>query len=202
MCLALIAWQCCAETPLIVGFNRDEFFARPTEHAQDWGDYIGGQDCVSQGTWLAVKGHRFSAVTNLKNTFAPGAKSRGQLVRQFVAGQDPALAYAKHIEYSQYSYFNLLLCDGKQLVAVTNPAQSPQVLAPGYYIVTNDEFDYTTSNLELDNVDNIFHLLEQKHVRKDSVYGTRSSTVLINNTLYERTYDCNGFVQNQSQIKI
>jgi len=201
MCLALIAWQCCADTPLVVGFNRDEFFDRPTELAQDWGDYIGGQDCVSQGTWLGVKDSRFGAVTNLRKTFDPGTKSRGQLVRQFVAGTDTAQEYVDKINYAQYNHFNLLLCDGKDLVVVSNPKKSSQVLAPGVYVITNDEFVGDSSDLVLDNnADNIFQLLEQHHVRKDSTYGTRSSTVIINNKFIERTYDATGVVKNQTEI--
>ena len=201
MCLALIAWQCFADTPLVVGFNRDEFFSRPTDSIKDRGNFIGGLDLVSQGTWLAVKHCRFSAVTNLRNTFQPGAISRGQLVREFVSGNETARDYVEKINYSQYSHFNLILCDGKDLVVATNPGQMRYVLSPGFYTVTNNEFDGLACDQMLDNnIDCIFQSLEQQHVRKDSTYGTRSSTV-VTDVVIERTYDYNGFIQNQLQIK-
>jgi uncharacterized protein with NRDE domain len=204
MCLALIAWQCCASTPLVVGFNRDEFFNRPTETAQDWEDYIGGQDLISQGTWLGIKNSKFGAVTNLRKTFEPGTKSRGQLVRQFIAGHDTAVDFVNKINYTEYNHFNLLLCDGNNLVVATNPKQQLHMLSPGTYMINNDEFDPSVPNpLQshvVDNMDKMFALLEQHHVRKDSTYGTRSSTVIINDKFVERTYDANGFVLNQIEI--
>lgn len=204
MCLALIAWQHCANEPLVVGFNRDEFFDRPTKLAQNWGDYIGGQDCISQGTWLGVSNSRFGAVTNLRKTFEPGIKSRGQLVRQFVAGHDTAVEYANQLNHDQYNHFNLVLCDGNNLVVTTNPKQKSHILSPGIYVITNDEFDPAITNCLTskfsNDVDKLFELLEQNHVRKDLTYGTRTSTVITNNSLFERTYNSNGFLQNQLQI--
>lgn len=198
MCLGLITWPGNDQLPLTVAFNRDEFFDRKTKSAQNWSDYTGGQDALSQGTWLAVRGSRFAMVTNLRNSFNPGALSRGQLTRQFVGGSTTVSEFINSIAYDKYSYFNLMIYDGQQLAVTTNPSRHTQLLAPGTYVLTNDEFQNCNHNLVSEfqsinhSVNDIFSLLDQHHVRDRVNYGTRSSTVIFNNQLYEKTYDVKG----------
>ena len=60
MCLIIFAHQAAPGLPLVVAANRDEFFPRPTQHADFWsvspdGDTIlAGKDLQAGGTWLGI----------------------------------------------------------------------------------------------------------------------------------------------------
>ena len=70
MCLILFAINPNYEYKLILAANRDEFFERPTERAEFWGEeekILAGKDLQKEGTWLGVsKRGRFSAITNFR----------------------------------------------------------------------------------------------------------------------------------------
>ena len=58
MCLLVVAFRLFADTPLLIGANRDEFLNRPavpmTVLRDEGPRVLGGQDEQSGGTWLAV----------------------------------------------------------------------------------------------------------------------------------------------------
>jgi uncharacterized protein with NRDE domain len=142
MCLILVAWRVRADAPLIVAANRDEFYARPALAAHRWHDapaIFAGRDVQAGGTWLGVSAQgRFAAVTNFSETPAeqkPG--SRGELVRQFLEGQVPAMTFAQQIERSRYAGFSLVLFDGRELVYTSNREGGPYPIEPGVHGLAN-----------------------------------------------------------------
>lgn len=146
MCLIVVGWRVHPDYQLVVAANRDEFYARPTALAARWPDapqVIGGIDLEAGGTWLGMteKG-RFAAVTNVREPgLPPGRISRGQLTRDFLVGSQPALTYAQSLKGEDYAGFNLLLCDGQQLVYCSNRDGAPRALAPGVYGLSNHLLD-------------------------------------------------------------
>jgi uncharacterized protein with NRDE domain len=83
MCLILFAWDAHPRWKLVVGANRDEFYARPTAPAAFWDDapdVLAGRDLREGGTWLGItRSGRFAAVTNFREPekYRVGAPSRG-----------------------------------------------------------------------------------------------------------------------------
>lgn len=146
MCLILVAWQVHPEYPLIVAANRDEFHARPTAFAAPWAEapqVLGGRDLEAGGTWLGVtESGRFAAVTNVREPGAPpGARSRGQLTREFLMGTMPPVDYMAELPVGEFSGFNLLVADTQCLYYRSNRNGAARLLPRGIYGVSNHLLD-------------------------------------------------------------
>jgi uncharacterized protein with NRDE domain len=145
MCLIIFSWRTSTRYPLILAGNRDEFLDRPTRAAHHWENLqhiFGGRDLKDGGGWLALSTQgAFAAVTNVRE---PGqradARSRGQIVRDFLHQPQSAMSFALALQEEQDAYngFNALLCDGAHLVYLSNRnEQNPRLLAPGHYGLSN-----------------------------------------------------------------
>jgi uncharacterized protein with NRDE domain len=147
VCLILVAWRTHPGYPLVVAANRDEFFARRTASADFWADapqVLAGRDLAAGGTWLGItKTGRFAALTNYRDpaSHRPAAPSRGQLVAGFLRGDTGIDAHLDSLDPAAYNGFNLLLGDGRRLVAYSNVSREKHELAPGVYGLSNALLD-------------------------------------------------------------
>ncbi|QCO67483.2 NRDE family protein [Luteimonas yindakuii] len=150
MCLVALAYRLHPRWPLVLIANRDEAHARATAPAgfdPDAGDVYGGRDLVAGGSWLQVSTRgRLAAVTNVRRGLEPeqARHSRGWLVRDFVRGNDGALAYAEALQPQARAYgrFNLLMWDGDTLGFASNvPEPVAMPVAPGLHAMSNGAFD-------------------------------------------------------------
>lgn len=149
MCLILVAWQSHAGLPLVVAANRDEFLARRSASADFWADQpqiVAGRDLEAGGTWLGLtRTGRFAALTNYRDPgrHQPQAPSRGKLVADFLASNATIDAWLDTLlpSAADYNGFNLLLGDGRQLVAFSNVSMERHTLAPGIYGLSNHLLD-------------------------------------------------------------
>ena len=159
MCLILFALNAHPHYKLVLAANRDEFYTRPAKTAGFWADapqILAGRDLAAGGTWLGVtKTGRFAAVTNYRDPAAPaGAKSRGDLTKNFLAGSESAANYLRRIEKSKsdYSGFNLLVGDfgaGKsELFYFSNRGEKPRKLNGGIYGLSNALLDTNWHKVE------------------------------------------------------
>lgn len=145
MCLILLAHRVHPAYPLVVAANRDEFHARPAASSHFWrlpGGILAGRDLEAGGTWLGVNSAGcFAAITNVSEGHADGDwLSRGDLVQQFLAGEDSADSFASLVDGQCYRGFNLLLWDRATLVYTTNRGES-EALPPGIYGLANGGLD-------------------------------------------------------------
>jgi len=148
VCTLLFAWQVDPRRRLVVAANRDEFYARPAERAAFWPDapqVFAGRDLQGGGTWLGVtKAGRFAALTNVREPHVqvpPHAPSRGQLVADFLRGDDPPEAYLASLRPADYAGFNLVVGDRSALWYLCNRAGPARRLGPGVYGVANARLD-------------------------------------------------------------
>jgi len=148
MCLLLVAVDAVPGRPLMLLGNRDEFHARPSAAAASWPDLpgaSGGRDLEAGGSWLAVhENGRMAAVTNIRLlNVQRGARSRGDLVRDFVAGHASAAEAIDVVrrEVGDYAPFNLVLADREQVWCLESPRALAQRLAPGVHVVSNGPLD-------------------------------------------------------------
>jgi uncharacterized protein with NRDE domain len=106
-------------------------------------------DDTPAATATAAAPSRFAAITNIRNPaeHRHGAPSRGQLVAGFLQGSMSARDYVAQIApvADSYNGFNLVLCDGQELVWYSNQGnddpRNGQPLAPGIYGLSNALLD-------------------------------------------------------------
>lgn len=149
MCLVVLALGLHPRFPIVLAANRDEFHARPSATAHAWPDLpevIGGRDLEKQGTWLAAsRPGAFAVVTNYRDPSrgTRGARSRGHLVRDFVAGNGwdgEAFLRARLAEGEDYDGFNLIAGDASGLWYASNRGGLKR-LERGLYGLSNHLLD-------------------------------------------------------------
>lgn len=155
MCLIVLAWRPGHPLPLIVAANRDEFYARPARPLAAWEDAPGvyaGRDLEAGGSWLGIgPDGRFAALTNLRDPGqALGARSRGELVAGFLRGTASPADYLAQVRAraGEYSGFNLLVGDSRQLCYFNPRSGAPRELPPGLHGVSNAVLDTPWPKLE------------------------------------------------------
>lgn len=151
MCLVAIAWRVHPRYPLVLLGNRDEYHARPAAPADWWPDHphiLGGRDLRAGGTWLAAhRSGRVAVVTNYPDRPPPSATppSRGQLVREFVAGTRDVADYfaALAARARDYAGFSLVAADpaAAGLFAWEAQPTSRPELPPGVHALSNAPLD-------------------------------------------------------------
>lgn len=153
MCLIVFAWKLVPGMPLLAAGNRDEFYERPAAPAAWWDDHphiYAGRDLRAGGTWLGVtKDGRFATVTNIRapSEKRPDARSRGELVANFLSADLSPQAYVDRLQAraAEYNGFNLLVGDREQLIWYSNgrvdDARNGKPLEPGLYGLSNGTLD-------------------------------------------------------------
>jgi uncharacterized protein with NRDE domain len=149
VCLILVAWQVHARYPIVIAANRDEFHRRPTAAAHWWADQpqlLAGRDLEAHGTWLGItRGGQIAALTNFRapDQVKRSAPSRGRLVVEMLASHAPLPQRVAQLRAlsPQYSGFNLLCTDGRQLTVFESASAASRVLVPGIYGLSNHLLD-------------------------------------------------------------
>jgi len=150
MCLIVLAWKTHPRFPLVLATNRDEFHGRPSASLNYWEDkpdVLGGRDNEKGGSWLAANiDGRWAAVTNFRDGRPPSSasRSRGDLVKDYVASNQTANIYASAIQesISDYSGCNLLFAGHDTLFYASNrhesdPRSRIQEVPPGIHGLSN-----------------------------------------------------------------
>jgi uncharacterized protein with NRDE domain len=149
MCLIAIAWQAHPDFPLVLAANRDEWRRRPTAPAGWWEgrpDLLAGRDLEAGGTWMGItRGGRFCAVTNFRDPSEKrgNARSRGELVADFLSGRDTPAAYCEKLagRAGDYNGFNLLVGSGGSLVVFGSREGEARAVEPGVHALSNHRLD-------------------------------------------------------------
>jgi uncharacterized protein with NRDE domain len=149
MCLILFSYNNHPEYRLIVVANRDEFYSRPTAPAAYWKDdsnIVGGRDLEKMGTWMGItKKGRFAAITNYRDPSfeMKNAKSRGELVSNYLGGNDSPMEYLNKAKYESdlYNGFNLLVGDLSSLLYFSNRNNEIVEVSQGVHGLSNHILD-------------------------------------------------------------
>lgn len=150
MCTVFLALDQHPEYKLVLLANRDEFYERPTAHAQLWEDdsgIVGGRDLKDGGTWMGVteKG-RYAVITNYREIGkdVKDAPSRGHLVKDFLAGTHGSSLEFYHFLQSEgrgFNGFNLIFGDTEGLHYYSNRGAEQTFLPSGNYGLSNHLLD-------------------------------------------------------------
>jgi uncharacterized protein with NRDE domain len=159
MCLLALFFRVVEDAPLVIGANREEFYARGGEPPQLLGGplrAVGGRDPVGGGTWLAVNERGvFVAVTNRpKSEVPPTPRSRGLLVRDLLACSSAASAAdlaGRELASNQYAGCNVVCADVERLIVLqAGDWLRVRPLPSGIHVLTardvNDESDRRTAH--------------------------------------------------------
>lgn len=152
MCTIVIFWKTHPAADVIMGLNRDEFFARPTDDYRRWttsseGAWVGGRDGQSGGTWFAIGREVVSVVTNHRGhgTPTPGPVSRGKLVLDAALSLDAAAALEgpRSLAPEAAGPYHLLAFDRHRLLYLTNAGgeHTFREVEPGLHVLGNFGLD-------------------------------------------------------------
>jgi uncharacterized protein with NRDE domain len=148
MCLVALFFRVVEDAPVVVGANREEFYARPGEPPQVIDGpvrILAGRDTYANGTWLGVNEHGvLVAVTNRRKTNVPmPARSRGLLTREalaFPSAAEAAEFATRELDRKLYAGCNLIVADSERAV-VLHGADWLRVrpLPPGLHVLANGD---------------------------------------------------------------
>ena len=153
MCTLLIGRDVTGAGEIVVGANRDEDPARPSDPPNVLvasPRIVGGRDRVSGGTWLALRAG--PALTMLLNRppvpgKPPGERSRGLLVMDVAAAADPRAAARAEAATGRYGPCTLVFAspDACWWLAISGTtgdrATREGEIAPGWHAITHAELD-------------------------------------------------------------
>ena len=147
MCLLILAWRDQPGSRLLLLGNRDELHARPSAAADWWSDapaVLGGRDLEAGGSWLGVtRSGRFAVVTNVRESDPPTllrARSRGELVADFLRGNETPQRFVAGLGVASYAGYNLICGDRDSVWYGSNRAVE-RALGPGVYALSNATLD-------------------------------------------------------------
>ncbi len=155
MCLIAFNWNDHPEYKLILVANRDEFFERTSAVLDYWETgFYAGKDLRAGGTWMGMHPNgRFATLTNYRDqrNIKKDAKTRGNLVKDFLESDLSPIDYLKKIdsEKEQYEGFNLLVGDQEGLYYLSNYKDGIEEIQPGLYGLSNALLDTPWSKLVL-----------------------------------------------------
>jgi uncharacterized protein with NRDE domain len=148
MCLLALFFRAVDDAPVVVGANREEFYARPGEPPQVLAGpppAVAGLDPQAGGTWLGVNAHGvLVAVTNRPKPDPPARpRSRGLLVRDLLRCPSAAAAVERathELDGNRYAGCNILCADGERAVVLhAGDWLSVHPLPPGLHVLTNGD---------------------------------------------------------------
>ncbi len=145
MCILFIAIEQHPDYPLIIAANRDEFHQRGTLASYFWpenSDVLAGRDLQAGGTWMGInRNGRLSALTNVRDPeqINPNARSRGELVSQYLTAQQTNLQYLHTLQQNKgwYNGYNLLFGAWNDLWVYNNHEDEMQQLSAGFHGLSN-----------------------------------------------------------------
>lgn len=146
MCLLAIYYRIATDAPLVVGANREEFYARGGEPPQILPGRVravGGRDPRAGGTWLGVNAHSLLvAVTNRPRSPVPDQpRSRGLLTRELLDCASSAEAVhraSRELDSGRYAGCNLLVADAERAVVIhAGEWLHVSPLPPGVHVLTS-----------------------------------------------------------------
>lgn len=150
MCTILFLYRVHPRFPLVLAANRDEFYERPSAVPRLLSEApraAGGVDLRGGGTWMGVNAHGIAVgLTNQRTWRAaePGARSRGEIVRQALAARTPdeIVEQLSGLDPTRYNAFNLLFGNASAVYLAYARPESPKieiVRAPeGIHVLAND----------------------------------------------------------------
>lgn len=145
-----ILYKTAGDAPILVGYNREEYFDRPTQAPRIQSGkprVICGVDRKANGTWLGVNQFGlFATVTNRpKAAVLPDPRSRGLLCRDMLnlrTAREAADHCSRELSTGKYAGANYVCADGKNGYVVYGGSDVQVVeLSPGLHVLSGGKMD-------------------------------------------------------------
>ncbi|MGH7741870.1 MAG: NRDE family protein [Candidatus Eiseniibacteriota bacterium] len=147
MCTLILGVSIFGAGSLLLGANRDEDPARPSEppaRLVESPPVVGGRDRVAGGTWLAVRGRSIAvAMLNRRGRPpVPPTRSRGLLALDVAVHPEPATAFESLVR-TCYAPFTLVMANPERpwLLAWDGEQARMTEFTPGWHVLTHAELD-------------------------------------------------------------
>jgi uncharacterized protein with NRDE domain len=153
MCLLAILYRVVEDAAVVVGANREEYFARggdPPRRLDDPAGAVAGVDPLAGGTWLGVNRHGvLIAVTNRRKSKIPATpRSRGLLARALLGctrAEEAGHRAARELAQERYAGCNLLCADAQYAVVIhSGDWLRIRPLPPGIHVLSNRDVNDPT----------------------------------------------------------
>ncbi|NVK56164.1 MAG: NRDE family protein [Alteromonadaceae bacterium] len=149
MCIIFVALRQHPDYPLIIAANRDEFYARPTQHSHFWPQspaLLAGKDLKAGGSWMGItRDGNFAALTNIRDPSREQTtpSSRGALVTDFLRAGHPITEYSHRLHNNAHRYngYNLLFGNYQHLAVFNSHRRSLEHLANGFHGLSNAQLN-------------------------------------------------------------
>ncbi len=150
MCLLALFYRVVDDAPIVVGANREEFYAHGGEPPQVLDGpllSVGGRDPVAGGTWLGVneRGVLIALTNRRKSQRTHAPRSRGLLVRKLLGCASAAEAAdlaGQELQRNPYEGCNLICVDAERAVGVqAGDTLRVCLLPPGLHVLANTDID-------------------------------------------------------------
>jgi uncharacterized protein with NRDE domain len=149
MCLLALFFRAVEDAPVVVGANREEFYAcggEPPQVLDGPVRAVAGVDPQGGGTWLGVNAHGvLVAVTNrARSQPPPRPRSRGLLVRDLLtscaSAREATDRAVRALDKGPYAGCNLLCADADAAVVLeAGDWLRVRPLPPGLHVLTNHD---------------------------------------------------------------
>jgi uncharacterized protein with NRDE domain len=150
MCLLALFFRVAEDAPVVVGANREEFYARGGEPPQILDGplrSVAGRDPTAGGTWLGVNERGVLIALTNRNKSLPEIprRSRGLLVRQLLGLPSAAAAAEEAVrELQQQTYAGCnVVCVDARTAMVVQAADWLRIhpLPPGLHVLANGDIN-------------------------------------------------------------
>ena len=239
MCFVAVALRFHPEFPLVVAANRDEYFSRPAELLTRWlsaPTIAAGRDLTAGGTWLGLSvDGRFAALTNCRTesvSSAPGALSRGAIVRDFLLGHEAivnAVASGALVHQSGYGGFNLIAGTSSKVSILSNATKTYSEESSGVFVLSNCVTQIQWPKVQIGKIrftetlrsashpleavssptqdEDPLRLIQRSIFVKGVEYGTRASSVIVIDhkgcaSFFERTFNNGGSRISENVVQL
>ena len=147
MCTLILGIGILGAETLVLGANRDEDPARPSDvpaRLVETPPVVGGRDRVAGGTWLAVRGREAAiAMLNRRGRAGPApTRSRGLLALDVARELDPAAAFDELVR-QRLAPFTLVVAARKRTWLLAWDGERARMIEPaaGWHVLTHTELD-------------------------------------------------------------
>lgn len=178
MCLMLVAFRQIKRYPLLILFNRDELYNRPSQELHLWENkqIFAPRDLLKGGTWLGMnRAGNWGGVTTFRTglPFKKNARSLGLLVKDYLENSDePEKFIHDHVlsNTNNYNPFNFICGNLNTMYWYSSQHKKYEIVTPGIHALSNAYLNTPwpkvkkakyklTENLRSDSEPDLEHLL-------------------------------------------